>query len=206
MAEEDRISSLPDHLLLEIISRIKIMDAWKKEERLMSTKEVFQTTTISERRRHLLPTLVFIEEDFMINDEDVLSKGATDLYHDMLPVNSWIHYAITRNVQEIDLRIMSMGELDEDLIGNILSGSPCLETLELNECDVDGRIAKSLFGNFGVLERLSCEIGTYERISDDDELFLDDVNEIADFYARSCLEAKGFQFRKGSDRLPEFFH
>nr|GEU60265.1 hypothetical protein [Tanacetum cinerariifolium] len=121
------------------------MDAWKKEERLLSTKEVFKTTTISERWRHLLPTLVFIEEDFMINDEDVLSKGATgyrsndvtnyflfidktlaqyatdvnltkfkleiaDLYNDMLPVNSWIHYAITRNVQEIDSRIMSMSK------------------------------------------------------------------------------------------------
>ncbi|GJW90153.1 ribonuclease H-like domain-containing protein, partial [Tanacetum coccineum] len=136
-------------------------------------------------------------------------------------VNSRIHYAITRNVQEIDLRIMFMGkykycddelffnnsclvsikvsrcvfnppngairwdklkflcidggELDGDLIGTILSGSPCLKTLELNECDVDGRIAKSLFGNFGVLERLSCEIETYKRISDDDELFLDDL-------------------------------
>ncbi|GJR28624.1 ribonuclease H-like domain, reverse transcriptase, RNA-dependent DNA polymerase [Tanacetum coccineum] len=56
MAGEDRISLLPDCLLLEIISRLEL-----------STKEVIKTTTtISKRWQHLwtkLPTLVFIYKD-----------------------------------------------------------------------------------------------------------------------------------------------
>ncbi|GKF96204.1 ribonuclease H-like domain-containing protein [Tanacetum coccineum] len=67
------------------------------------------------------------------------------------------------------------GKLDEDLIGKVLSGSPCLETLELNDCYLVGRIPKSLFGNFGVLERLSSNLKTYGSFSFDDELFLDDL-------------------------------
>ncbi|GKD43127.1 hypothetical protein Tco_1267772, partial [Tanacetum coccineum] len=47
-------------------------------------------------------------------------------------------------------------------------------TLELNDCNLAGRIPKSLFGNFGVLERLSCNSETYKTFSYDDELFLDD--------------------------------
>ncbi|GJS33588.1 ribonuclease H-like domain-containing protein [Tanacetum coccineum] len=71
--------------------------------------------------------------------------------------------------------------LDGDLIGKILSGSPCLETLELNNCShFDGGIPVSLFRNFGVLEHLSCDLETYERlISYDDEL-LGDESEIDD--------------------------
>ncbi|GJV85096.1 ribonuclease H-like domain-containing protein [Tanacetum coccineum] len=65
------------------------------------------------------------------------------------------------------------GTLDGDSIGKVLSGSPCLETLELNNCYVVGRIPKSLFGNFGV-EQLSCGIETYESFKYGDELFLDD--------------------------------
>ncbi|GJZ15616.1 ribonuclease H-like domain-containing protein [Tanacetum coccineum] len=55
--------------------------------------------------------------------------------------------------------------LDEDLIGKMLSGSPCLETLELTSCHFKGRIPMSLFGNFGLLERLSCDLETYIRFS-----------------------------------------
>ncbi|GJR27808.1 ribonuclease H-like domain-containing protein [Tanacetum coccineum] len=62
------------------------------------------------------------------------------------------------------------GTLDEHSIG--ISKSPCLETLELNDCYLDRRFLKSFFGNFGV-ERLSCKLETYERFSydlfDDDE-------------------------------------
>ncbi|GJX28174.1 retrotransposon protein, putative, ty1-copia subclass [Tanacetum coccineum] len=54
---------------------------------------------------------------------------------------------------------------DEDLIGKMLSGSPCLETLELTSCHFKGRIPMSLFGNFGLLERLSCDLETYIRFS-----------------------------------------
>ncbi|GJU97592.1 reverse transcriptase domain-containing protein [Tanacetum coccineum] len=66
-------------------------------------------------------------------------------------------------------------ELDENSIGKILSGSPCLETLELNCCHFDGLIPMSLFGNFGVLERLSCDLETYKRFSYDDELVGDEI-------------------------------
>ncbi|GKB16956.1 hypothetical protein Tco_0850879 [Tanacetum coccineum] len=62
------------------------------------------------------------------------------------------------------------GTLDEHSIG--ISKSPCLETLELNDCFLARRFLKSLFGNFGI-ERLSCDLETYEIFSydlfDDDE-------------------------------------
>ncbi|GKE98521.1 ribonuclease H-like domain-containing protein [Tanacetum coccineum] len=93
--------------------------------------------------------------------------------------NSWIRYAISRNVEDVDLRLwvgepfsyddelffnnlcfnrvklswcvlnppngaiswerlkclcLSCVTLDEDMIEKILSGSPCLESLELNDC------------------------------------------------------------------------
>ncbi|GKE00608.1 ribonuclease H-like domain-containing protein, partial [Tanacetum coccineum] len=54
------------------------------------------------------------------------------------------------------------GTLDEHSIG--ISKSPCLETLELNDCSLAQRFLKSLFGNFGI-ERLSCDLETYERFS-----------------------------------------
>ncbi|GJZ14166.1 ribonuclease H-like domain-containing protein [Tanacetum coccineum] len=238
--EEDRISLLPDCLLLEIISRLEL-----------STKQVIQTTTtISKRWQHLwtqLPTLVFIDQDDILYRRDytnyfsfidkTLTQCPTDVnlkkfkFHmdysfpvntarNASQVNSWIRYAITRNVQEVKIRIreydefiydnelffnnsciMSMkllhplshycvfnppngtiswdklkclridcGTLDEHSIG--ISKSPCLETLELNDCFLARRFLKSLFGNFGI-ERLSCDLETYEIFSydlfDDDE-------------------------------------
>ncbi|GJT74444.1 ribonuclease H-like domain-containing protein [Tanacetum coccineum] len=238
--EEDRISLLPDCLLLEIISRLEL-----------PTKQVIKTTTtISKRWQHLwtrLPTLVFIDQD-RIHDstncysfiDKTLTQCPTDVSlrkfkfqimdysfpantaRHASQVNNWIHYAITHNVQEVEIRmwerysddefsyddelffnnscIMSMklshplshcvfnppngtvswdklkclcieyGTLDEHSIG--ISTSPCLETLELNDCYLDRRFLKSFFGNFGV-ERLSCKLETYERFSydlfDDDE-------------------------------------
>ncbi|GKA58238.1 ribonuclease H-like domain-containing protein [Tanacetum coccineum] len=205
--EEDRISLLPDCLLLEIISRLEL-----------STKQVIQTTTtISKRWQHLwtrLPTLVFIDQDDILYRRDytnyfsfidkTLTQCPTDVnlkkfkFHmdysfpvntarNASQVNSWIRYAITRNVQEFNfyfwdfgyvirgvpkeftfddelffnnscftrmklfccvfnppngairwdnlkyLRI-SKGKLDDDSLGKLLSGSPCLETLELDDC------------------------------------------------------------------------
>ncbi|GJU61504.1 ribonuclease H-like domain-containing protein [Tanacetum coccineum] len=112
--------------------------------------------------------------------------------------NSWIRYAISRNVEEVDLWLFDAGvgqgftfedelffntscitrmtlsfcrfnppngaiswerleslclcnvTLDDDMIGKIFSGSPCLESLELNDChgycqiDVTSKSVKKL--------------------------------------------------------------
>nr|GEV18823.1 thiamine thiazole synthase, chloroplastic-like [Tanacetum cinerariifolium] len=76
--------------------------------------------------------------------------------------NSWIRYAISRNVEEIDLWFWDeVGKhleclclyyvtLDDDMIEKILSGSPCLESLELEDChgyrriDVTSKSVKKL--------------------------------------------------------------
>ncbi|GJR90439.1 F-box/LRR-repeat protein 25-like protein [Tanacetum coccineum] len=217
--EEDRISSLPDCLLLEIISRIKVNE--KYYERTLTTKEVIRTTsTISKRWQHLwtqCPNLTFLEW-YDLNSEDryddadhtdyfsfisntltqcpihvKLNKFEVDISYNSwvdsntrgFPhINSWIRYAITRNVQEVVLQLydlnvhdyelvwyddelffnnscitsmivsdclfnppngairwdklkclsISGGKLDEDIIENILSGSPVLESLVLHNC------------------------------------------------------------------------
>nr|GEV61663.1 putative reverse transcriptase domain-containing protein [Tanacetum cinerariifolium] len=115
--EEDRISSLPDFLLVEISSRIKVNkdkdfdeEEEEDEERLMTPKEVIKTTApISKRWQHLwkkLPTLRFI----------YFYDG--DYYDDFT--------RITLTQCPTDARLVG------DSIGKILSGSPCLETLELD--------------------------------------------------------------------------
>nr|GEV31493.1 hypothetical protein [Tanacetum cinerariifolium] len=203
MAEEDVISSLPECLLLEIISR------------LTTTKHAIKTSTLSKRWQHvwtLLPNLIFIESDDTRGDyhhhncyfwsiNKTLNQCRTHVnlnkfklilnvasYRDFnftwykSRINSWIRYAITRNVQEVNVELwdggtlgkfrydddfilknlcatqmkltrcvfknpigaisweklkclcISVGILDEDVIADILSGSPCLETSELNNC------------------------------------------------------------------------
>ncbi|GJS62001.1 ribonuclease H-like domain-containing protein [Tanacetum coccineum] len=66
------------------------------------------------------------------------------------------------------------GKLDEDSMRKILFGSPCLETLELDDCFFDGCLSKSLFGNFSV-ERLKCFMGIYESFTYDDDAFWDEL-------------------------------
>ncbi|GJZ26145.1 ribonuclease H-like domain-containing protein [Tanacetum coccineum] len=78
------------------------------------------------------------------------------------------------------------GKLDEDSIGKILSGSPSLETLEMNYCYPGGCIWKSLFGNFGV-ERLSCEMESYEWFTNGDERFWDDLRDMSLKLSRCVL-------------------
>ncbi|GJY40724.1 ribonuclease H-like domain-containing protein [Tanacetum coccineum] len=216
--KEDIISSLPDCLLVEIISR------------LPTTKHAIRTTcTLSKRWQHLwtlLPNLVFVGYDdltdrsfatdyFSFIDETLMKCHTTNMDLNMFKCNicynsqvnvevkaqfiSWIRYAISRNVREVDLQLcdigtvsdfrfadelffnnscftrvkvdrcvfgppldgviswsklkclcISRGNLDEDMIGKILSGSPCLETLELNECygykriDITSKSVKNL--------------------------------------------------------------
>ncbi|GJV21681.1 thiamine thiazole synthase, chloroplastic-like protein [Tanacetum coccineum] len=206
----DRINELRDEILVNnIMSRL---DCTTKE--LIRT-----TATISKRWKNLwtqLPHLIFSYSDdatdFRWNDTDyvafidnTLNQCPTDLtlkkfklninysdqdnYEFKSRANSWIRYAISRNVEEIDLWLSDVGlsgpffsyddelffntscitrmtlswcvfnppngaiswerleclclyyvTLNEDMIEKILSGSPCLESLELIDCDGYTRI------------------------------------------------------------------
>nr|GFA54922.1 hypothetical protein [Tanacetum cinerariifolium] len=227
--EEDRISCLPDLLLVEIISRIKVKikdyeeeeeEEEKEDERLMTTKEAIKTTsTISKRWQHLwtkLATLSFIyfyDGDFYDDVTRVIGNTLTQCPTDVnlnkfklkilcsvqhtSQVNSWIRYAFTRNVQDIDLLLwdpktgeefsfydelffnnscitriklyncvfcppnaticwdqlkflsLKKARLVGDSIGIILSGSPCLETLDL------AHVKDITLGDYNCLDALS---------------------------------------------------
>nr|GEY94813.1 hypothetical protein [Tanacetum cinerariifolium] len=79
------------------------------------------------------------------------------------------------------------GNIDEDLIGKILSGSPCLETLELGYCYFRGCLSKSLFENFSV-EKLSRHMPTYKRFINGDEVFWDNLNALRMKLSRCVLK------------------
>ncbi|GJX92124.1 thiamine thiazole synthase, chloroplastic-like protein [Tanacetum coccineum] len=154
MEGADRLNELKDDMLVNnIMSRLDC-----------TTKELIRTTTtISKRWRILwtqLPHLSFIDDhditDYVVKETDLhgyisfidntlnqcpsnlnLKKIKLDTNHSSLIIsefksraNSWIRYAISRNVEDVDLRCR-----DEDMIEKILSRSPCLESLELNECN-----------------------------------------------------------------------
>ncbi|GJY70822.1 thiamine thiazole synthase, chloroplastic-like protein [Tanacetum coccineum] len=180
----DRINEQTDEMLVNnIMSRLDC-----------TTKELIRTTaTISKRWKNLwtqLPHLIFSDED------DITDFRSADV--DTHISNSWIHYAISRNVEDVDLWLWDVGvgqgftiedelffntscitrmtlssclfnppngaiswerleclclfcvSLDEDMIEKILSGSPCLESLELMDCygyrwiDVTSRSVKKL--------------------------------------------------------------
>ncbi|GKE03604.1 hypothetical protein Tco_1395622, partial [Tanacetum coccineum] len=98
--------------------------------------------------------------------------------------NSWIRYAIRRNVEEVDLWLFDVGvgqdftfedELffntscitHDNMIGKIISGSPCLESMELKDChgyrriDVTSKSVKKL-----VLFEYYCGVESEEDIID----------------------------------------
>ncbi|KAL4563361.1 hypothetical protein LXL04_027402 [Taraxacum kok-saghyz] len=188
--ENDRISVLPDCLLLEILPR------------LYSIEDAIRTGTLSKRWKHLwtlLPTLIIKQNpekhplsDFVSFIDKTLAQCRqlklkkfylqTSEYDCRFEfqVNKWIHYAIKCNVEELSITLWDMDtgdvhqldqhfltsscftslklefctftptvaiswrnlrslfinrmKLDEDLIENILSGSPQLETLVLDSC------------------------------------------------------------------------
>nr|GEU64434.1 ribonuclease H-like domain-containing protein [Tanacetum cinerariifolium] len=197
----DPFSLLQEDILLDIMSRI---ECTTKE--LIRT-----TSTISKRWQNLwasVPHLIFLEEEDGVDpdtnihryisfiDNTVnqcptypnlklfkLGTNYNSLHNPEVKsrVNSWIRYAISRNVEEFHLRLWDWGEgeftyddelffnsscitsiklswcllnppngaiswgrleslriscgtLNEDMLEKILSGSPCLETLTLEDC------------------------------------------------------------------------
>ncbi|GJW82448.1 kinesin-like protein KIN-14C [Tanacetum coccineum] len=167
LTKPDPFSLLQEDILLDIMSRI---ECTTKE--LIRT-----TSTISKRWQNLWASvhhLIFLEEEDDVDPDTnihgyisfidntinqcptypnlklfILYTNYNSLHNPEFKsrVNSWIRYAISRNVEEFNLRFwdlggegeleslcISCGTLDEDMLEKILSGSPCLETLELEDC------------------------------------------------------------------------
>ncbi|GKA47608.1 thiamine thiazole synthase, chloroplastic-like protein [Tanacetum coccineum] len=203
MEGTDRLNELRDEMLVNNV--MSHLECTTKE--LIKT-----TATISKRWNNLLtqlPHLIFIDEDGVpdfgsdlhgyisfidktLNQchEDLnLKKFKLDITYDSLVnsefnsrANSWIRYAISLNVKEVDLSLFDVKvcswqrfeslclwhvTLDEDMVENILSGSPCLESLELNDCygyrhiDVSSKSVKKLVFS-GYFSRV-----TYEAVYTD---------------------------------------
>ncbi|GJS16136.1 F-box/LRR-repeat protein 25 [Tanacetum coccineum] len=157
--KEDRISLLPDFLLLEIISRIKNIKV--KYERIMTTKDVIRTTaTLSKRWQHLwtrIHNLIFIDKndvrcksyntdliDYFPSIGQTLTQYSTDVNLNKLTLhfkeiydskvnvqlaNSCICYAIDRKVQHVDFTLYEFG-YDDDLFFNI----SCFVSMKLSKC------------------------------------------------------------------------
>nr|XP_043628007.1 F-box protein At5g03100-like [Erigeron canadensis] len=118
--EEDRISALPDCLIIDILSRLD------------NTKEAIQTGTLSKRWQHVwpsVPCLIFEDFDFIrykrlpdfylavdktltqcqSNNLDKFEVFATYDKRFKSNVSSWIHFVTSRNVQHLDIFLVYEG-------------------------------------------------------------------------------------------------
>ncbi|XP_076939040.1 F-box/LRR-repeat protein 25-like [Bidens hawaiensis] len=192
-AAEDRISCLPDCLLVRVLSH------------LPDTKHAIRTSTLSKRWKHVwhsVPNLRFLNPrmhplnpvfvsfvDKTLTQRPQFKLNKFTLYTTYVAgiqshINIWIRYALTCNVEDLSLSLWSLErrtkfplddlffisscftnltlqgfafnpagaiswkslrclrlscvKFDHDLVENILSGTPVLETLVLHSCNLHG--------------------------------------------------------------------
>ncbi|KAL3620470.1 hypothetical protein CASFOL_035382 [Castilleja foliolosa] len=127
----DRLSALPDGILLHILS---FLDS--------DVKEAAVTSVLSKRWQFLW------SETIMLRSESYLKEFQVDFLYDecyALDVNAWVRFALKNNVKELtpQLKIewpcltrlaFEDVELHDDVIQEILLGCPVLCRLELRHC------------------------------------------------------------------------
>ncbi|KAL7593533.1 hypothetical protein Lser_V15G32379 [Lactuca serriola] len=137
---EDRISVLPDCLLLEILSR------------LPSSKYAVRTGKLSKRWKHLwtfVPTLIFKhnrdDDDFVLFVDKTLSqchqlklkKFVVYTVYDIRfesQVKNWIRYAITCKVEELHLTLRNTEFKSEFVLDQYIFTNSCFTDLTLKGC------------------------------------------------------------------------
>nr|GEV38068.1 hypothetical protein [Tanacetum cinerariifolium] len=139
--QEDRITELPDCLLIEIISS------------LPETKEAIRTGTLTKQWQNLWPdvlNLIFINQNYYELEKFVslvdktltkcsqlnLHKFAIRTSYDVQfesPFNSWIRYAVSRNVQDLELNLTELVS-DKLVLDQFMFINSCLTHLKLRCC------------------------------------------------------------------------
>ncbi|XP_076944574.1 F-box/LRR-repeat protein 25-like [Bidens hawaiensis] len=167
--DQDIISTLPDCLLVEILSR------------LPDTKHAITTTTLSKRWKHIwhsLHTLIFQHHcensnhprtDFYSYVDKTLSQrprlklnklivSTSYDYRFESHVNNWIHYAIDCNVEELNLMLWNVECEAEFLLDDVFITCSCFTDLTLSGCvfnptgAVSWKNVKSLRISYGNLD------------------------------------------------------